>query len=46
VRRLLNWETTNRSRVVKQADVLMLFFLFPDQFETWFSTANLTDEVF
>lgn len=40
VRRLLNWETTNRSRVVKQADVLMLFFLFPDQFDPGVISAN------
>jgi trehalose/maltose hydrolase-like predicted phosphorylase len=32
VRRLLDWKRVNRSRLCKQADVLMLPFLFPSSF--------------
>jgi trehalose/maltose hydrolase-like predicted phosphorylase len=32
VARLLHWQQVNQSKVIKQADVLMLFFLFPDAF--------------
>ncbi len=40
VSRLLDWEKINRLKVVKQADVLMLPFLFPDAFSDEVVAAN------
>ncbi|HAR43129.1 MAG TPA: hypothetical protein DCS07_10965, partial [Bdellovibrionales bacterium] len=38
--RLLNWQETSSTQLVKQADVLMLFFLFPDRFSREVMEAN------
>ncbi|MFZ9596678.1 MAG: hypothetical protein ACO3A2_11460, partial [Bdellovibrionia bacterium] len=40
LQRLLNWRELNELQIVKQADVLMLFFLFPHQFSTEIMRAN------
>jgi trehalose/maltose hydrolase-like predicted phosphorylase len=40
VRRLLDWKRVNRSRICKQADVLMLPFLFPERFSLEVIRAN------
>jgi alpha,alpha-trehalose phosphorylase len=40
VSRLLNWKEVNELRLVKQADLLMIPFLFPDAFSREILTAN------
>jgi trehalose/maltose hydrolase-like predicted phosphorylase len=40
VGRLLDWKRVNRSKICKQADVLMLPFLFPDDFSPEVIRAN------
>ena len=38
--RLLEWEEINHTKIIKQADVLMLFFLFPESFSQATIEAN------
>ena len=40
VKRLLDWHDVNQTKVIKQADTLMLFFLFPDLFSKEIIRAN------
>jgi trehalose/maltose hydrolase-like predicted phosphorylase len=40
IHRLYEWDEVNRSKIVKQADVLMLPFLFPEQFNKDLCAAN------
>lgn len=42
IHRLLDWREVNRHRIVKQADVLMLPFLFPDEFSSEQIAANFS----
>lgn len=40
ISRLFNWDKINRLKLIKQADVLMLFLLFPDAFPDDIVAAN------
>lgn len=40
VERLFEWQKVNQLQVIKQADVLMIFYLFPDAFESKVIEAN------
>jgi len=40
ISRLFDWDTVNRLKLIKQADVLMLFQLFPEQFSRQTLAAN------
>ena len=40
ISRLFDWDRINRLKLIKQADVLMLLFLFPDAFPTEVVEAN------
>ena len=40
ISRLYNWDKVNRLKLIKQADVLMLFLLFPDAYDDEIVAAN------